>query len=92
MRPDPAAVTAPRPPTLKQLEARAARAQAARIAAWEKVSKARMSLAQALDVFHDALGHETAAFRALCAAGQGRPAEVAAPPAPETLTAADEED
>jgi hypothetical protein len=90
MRPE--SVTAPRPPTLKQREARAVKLQKERGLAWEKVMRARAALAQALDSFHDALGHETAAFGALCAARRGRLAEVAAPPAPETLTAVDEED
>jgi hypothetical protein len=92
----PAAATPARPPSLKQLEARASRAQAARQAAWEKVMKARAALyaglSAALDSFNDSLGHETAAFQVLCAARQGRAAETPAPPAPETLTSADEED
>jgi hypothetical protein len=84
--------TPARPPTLKQLEARAAKARRERGLAWEKVMRARDALSAALGYLHDYLGHETAAFQALCAARQGRTPEPAAPPAPETLTGADEVD
>jgi hypothetical protein len=84
--------TPARPPTLKQLEARAAKAQAARQVAWEKVKKTQEAHAAALGCFAGAIGHEAAAFQALCAARGGRPAETPMPPAPETLAAADEED
>lgn len=91
MRPEPAAVTSSRPPSLKYLEARAAKARKARESAWDRVARARAGLSAALDSFSDALGHETAAFQALCAARQGKAPEPA-PPAPETLTSVDEED
>jgi hypothetical protein len=85
------ATTVARPPSLKNLEGRVRKAQAARHAAWEKVKKTQEAHAAALGCFGDCLGHETAAFQTLCAARQGRPPDPA-PPAPETLTGADEED
>jgi hypothetical protein len=84
------AITA-RPPTLKQLEARAQKARDARAAAWGRVTKARAALCAALDGLHDAMGHESACFAVLSGARQGK-APDPAPPAPETLTSVDEED
>jgi hypothetical protein len=77
--------TPARPPTLKQLEARAGKFRKAREAAQEKHRETLYRL-------FDAIAAESGASAALCAARQGRPAEPAAPPAPETLTAIDEED
>jgi hypothetical protein len=83
--------TPARPPTLRQLEARAAKARKVRRAGWLKVGKARAALCEALNDFEEDLGQENAALEALCAARQGL-APDPAPPAPETLTGADEED
>jgi hypothetical protein len=91
MRPDSAADAPARPPTVRQLEARALRTQKTRRAAWLKVGKARAALCEALNDFEEDLGRENAAWAALCAARQGRAPEPA-PPAPETLTAVEEED
>jgi hypothetical protein len=77
--------------TLDRLRARAEMARDARECAWERVVKARAALCAALDNFHDAMGHQTAAMLALGDALAGRPPDPA-PPAPETLTGADEED
>lgn len=83
--------TPARPPTLKRLRDRAQRARDARDRAWERVVKARAVLCAALDGYHDSVGHQTAAMLALGDALAGRTPEPA-PPAPETLTATDEED
>jgi hypothetical protein len=91
MRRDTFTDTPARPLTLDELRARAEGARNARDCAWERVVKARAALCAALDSFHDAMGHQTAAFLALGDALAGRTAEPA-PPAPETLTGADEVD
>jgi hypothetical protein len=83
--------TPARPPSLRQLEARAQKAQKARRATWLKVGKARAALCEALNDFEEDLGQENAAWAELCAARQGKAPEPA-PPAPETLTSVDEED
>jgi hypothetical protein len=95
--------TAPpaRPPSLKQLEAWALKAQKARRAGWLKVGKARAALCEALNDFEEDLLRENEALESLSAARgvkvpsdfvQQTRAETPAPPAPETLTGADEED
>jgi hypothetical protein len=85
--------TAPpaRPPTLRQLEARAVKAKKARVVAADKFLRAHRALGDAFTAYEAALSDETLARGSLSLAREGLAPEPA-PPAPETLTGADEED
>jgi hypothetical protein len=80
-----------RPPTLRQLEARAVKAKKARVIAAEKFRRAHRALDEAFAAYEAALSDETLARGSLALSREGKTAEPA-PPAPETLTGADEED
>jgi hypothetical protein len=84
--------TAPaRPPTLKQMEARLARATKARVVAADKFLRAHRALGDAFTAYEAALSEETL-VRGTMPLARGAGASEPALPAPETLTGADEED
>jgi hypothetical protein len=79
------------PATLKQREARVARLTKTRVTASERLRRAHVAFNDAFTVFEHALDEETLARGSLSLAREGKAPEPA-PPAPETLTGADEED
>jgi hypothetical protein len=83
--------TPARPPTLRQREAALARAVKARGVAADKFLRAHRALGDAFTAYEAALSDETLARGSLSLAREGKAPEPA-PPAPETLTSADEED
>lgn len=86
-----AAATAARPPSLRQLEARVARLAKARVAASQRLRRAHAAFDDAFTALARAVDEEALARGSLSVARQRKPPEPA-PPAPETLTGADEED
>jgi hypothetical protein len=83
--------TPARPPSFRQLEARVARLTKTRVAASEKLRRAHAAFNDAFTAFEHAMDEETLARGSLSLALSGHAPEPA-PPAPETLTATDEED